>query len=161
MSLLLLSLCLITVCGFLGYRAYIIRSGSMVPVLPIGSVVIDRNTNPVDLGPGDIVTFRDPDLSNQLVTHRIQQMLRVGNQVRVITKGDANLSTERWSAAESVRLGREVVEIPYIGYWLAYTGTPNGRVVEVIAAFLWIGYLVMRWLWKPSEPKTAPRSTTL
>ena len=157
--LVLLVLIVALIAGLFGFRAYAIRSGSMVPTLPVGSLVIDRDTPPIDLSPGDIVTFKDPQLGEQLVTHRIVQMIHVDNTMDVVTRGDANLSTEQWSAPLSTKLGRVVDDIPQFGRFLLDSETPDARVVEVVLAFLWIAYLVLRWLWKPAVDPTIPHAT--
>ena len=150
-SILLVCLLLTVTAGLFGYRAYAIRSGSMVPVLPIGSLVIDREIPPLDLVPGDLVTFQDTQLGKQLVTHRIQQLLHINNRLYVITKGDANLSTERWNVPVTTNLGHVVAEAPVLGRVLLESETPHGRVIEVIVVFTWVAYLVLRWAWNATR----------
>ena len=72
-----------------GYQSLTVVSGSMVPTLGVGSVVIDEVIAPADARPGDIVTFKDPLHPRQL-THRLQKVRVEGDTFYMTTLGDAN-----------------------------------------------------------------------
>src|SRR3954464_2972625 len=57
---------IVTLPGVLGYQSLTVVSGSMVPTLGVGSVVIDDVLRITDARPGDIVTFKDPLRPRQL-----------------------------------------------------------------------------------------------
>lgn len=77
-----------------GYSLHRIISGSMVPELAIGDVIISKEVkSPSEIGIGDIITFQgDRRFENQKVTHRVLVAPYDdgrGNTV-LVTKGDAN-----------------------------------------------------------------------
>jgi signal peptidase len=133
--------------GVLGFRTLVITSGSMTPTIDVGAAVLSRSVPPLEVRPGDIVTFRDPSLGQRLVTHRVVQMRRTGQTVNFVTKGDANQTTERWSVPVSGRIGRTVVAVPEFGRLLASLTYPLARVVEILAAMMFFAFLLLRWIW--------------
>ncbi len=140
----------------LGYRPLIIRSGSMTPTIGVGAVVVSRSVSPLSVHPGEIVTFRDPALDEQLVTHRVVSMTEMGGAVHFVTKGDANRTTEHWSVPVTGSIGREVVIVPDVGRWLAALNTSLAHLVEFLVSFLLVAYLLLRWIWAPVEPSRTP-----
>ena len=89
-----------------GYWTLTVRSGSMEPTLEVGSVVINKVSSPLDVAPGDIVTFADPGRRDQLVTHRLRRMRVEGRTAYMVTRGDSNDTVERWSILTDGRIGR-------------------------------------------------------
>ena len=66
------------------YKPLIIRSDSMEPVLPVGSIVLAEKVYDTSmLKIGDIVTYKNPDIPFT-ITHRIIEVTEQG----FITKGD-------------------------------------------------------------------------
>jgi signal peptidase len=98
-----------------GYRLFAIRSGSMGPTLGVGDLIIDRETPADSLRPGQLVTFRDPDLGQQLVTHRVVSVEAKDRRLYFRTKGDANKTPEQWDVPAHSELGRTVGHVPKIG----------------------------------------------
>jgi signal peptidase len=102
-----------------GVRLYAVRTGSMTPTYPIGSVVVDAPVeSPVQVG--DVITFRTGD---GLVTHRVVAHGAVGLK----TKGDANRSPDPWTIPTDYVRGTVVAGIPYAGYALVFLQQPTGR----------------------------------
>lgn len=80
--------------SILGYYLFSIETGSMVPTLPIGSIILaQKPTDAYALAEGEIVTFISPDYGGALVTHRIFRVEGTDSHVVYITKGD-NVSNE-------------------------------------------------------------------
>ena len=71
----------------------------MEPALRTGDVSVVRSIAPLDARPGDIVTFRDPDNADRLITHRVRAMHVQGDAVVFRTRGDANNVSEHWQRA--------------------------------------------------------------
>ncbi len=69
-----------------GYTSASITSGSMMPTLRIGDVVIAVDYSDDDIAPGTIVVYEDPR-KQDLVTHRVVSVNPDGTYV---TKGDMN-----------------------------------------------------------------------
>ncbi|MCE5187838.1 MAG: signal peptidase I [Eubacteriales bacterium] len=71
----------------LGFYLFTVKTGSMVPTLPIGSyIVVQESSNPAAIEKGTIVTFRF--LDGTIVTHRIIDVRSTEEGVRYQTKGD-------------------------------------------------------------------------
>lgn len=143
--------------SLLGYRALTIRSGSMTPTIRVGDVVVDTSVAPLAVRPGDIVTFRDPAIGQQLVTHRVVSMHRAGKVVDFVTKGDANLVTERWSVPVSGHLGRKVFLIPGLGRVVAALSAKAVRVFALTLAALFIAVLGLRRIWRQPDVSVSPQ----
>ncbi len=145
----------VVVGGALGYRPLVIKSGSMVPTIGVGSVVLSASVPPSQVKPGTIVTFRDPALGQQLVTHRVVQVRRAGQTVEFVTKGDANHTTEHWTVPVSGSIGREVLVIPGLGRWLTMLNVAPARIIEILGTMVLFAFLLLRWIWFTPEPSRA------
>jgi signal peptidase I len=136
----------------LGDRSFTMRSGSMTPAIEAGDVVVTEPLPPLSVKVGDVVTFRDPEGSGRLYSHRVQSIRPVGEDVRFVTRGDANTATERWSVPADGTVGRVLYRIPKIGYALVWTGTVPVRIALIaIPALLLCGTGLAR-IWRP-RPK--------
>jgi signal peptidase len=132
-----------------GYRSFTVLSGSMVPTLQVGDVVLDEPLAPTDIRPGDVITFPDPSRGGRLVTHRAQGIRVRGGTVEVTTRGDANTGVEQWSIAATGRVGRVVVRIPWLGYVLVGARSRPGRLGLLVLPALGLGLLGLRAIWRP------------
>src|SRR5581483_9433965 len=54
---------------FLPYQALVVRSGSMAPTIPTGSIVFYRQIAAGDVKVGDVIVFSKPGDPNERVTH--------------------------------------------------------------------------------------------
>ena len=109
--------------AFLGYRPMVDRSGSMVPTIRVGDVVITEWVHADRIRPGQIVTFPQDIGRTELITHRVQHVRVVGHTVKVETKGDANISSEHWSASTNTLVGRVVWRVPWVGTLISLLGS--------------------------------------
>jgi signal peptidase len=102
-----------------GGHTLTVLSGSMVPRLPVGSVVVDKPAAPSSLQVGDIVTYHtsstDPAFPNALVTHRIIAKKRGAHGPVFTTKGDANNTADEEPVQASQIRGKLWYDVPYIG----------------------------------------------
>lgn len=70
-----------------GYSVFTVKTGSMVPTLPIGCYIVVKHAEaPETLQAGTVTTFRFED--GTIVTHRIIEVLDTDDGVRYRTKGD-------------------------------------------------------------------------
>lgn len=117
-------------------KPYVVLSGSMEPVLPVGSVVvIDQSQTAVQAG--DIAAFLK---NGQTVTHRIVEVTEKG----YITKGDANSEKDTGIVAPQKILGKVILCVPDLGFavlWIQqYKILILGTVVFLwLLAFLFLG----------------------
>jgi signal peptidase I len=138
-----------------GYHSFTVLSGSMVPALQVGDLVVDEPLAPVDIRPGDVITFPDPEQRGRLITHRAQGIRVRGGTVEVTTRGDANNSVEQWSIAATGRVGRVVYRLPWLGYVLVSARSRPGRIGLLVLPALALGLLGVRAIWRP-RPAVRP-----
>jgi signal peptidase len=135
----------------IGARSFTVLSGSMEPTIHTGDVVVVRSIAPLEARIGDVVTFRDPQNNRKLVTHRLRRVDVVDGTAAMVTKGDANNTTEKWSVSASGRIGRVQYRIPYIGrVFSSVRGRGGGFFVLLLPVILLGIYEVIR-LWRPKR----------
>ncbi|MBJ7608058.1 MAG: signal peptidase I [Candidatus Dormibacteraeota bacterium] len=77
-------------------------TGSMVPTIPIGSLVITEKVGVSSLHQGDILVFAKPTNATEVVVHRIAQISTASDgSVQIHTKGDANRVQDPWVITQS------------------------------------------------------------
>jgi signal peptidase len=130
----------------LGYRGLTVLSGSMEPAFSAGDVVVQHEVAPRSIAIGDVVTFRDPQDGDRLITHRVRGVVERDGRVEMITRGDANSRSERWSMPADGRLGRVVARVPHLGRALAWMrgGLARLALLLVVPAFLAVWALPTR-----------------
>jgi signal peptidase I len=133
--------------ALLGFRALVVRSGSMAPAIRSGDVVVTRLVRPSSVEPGDVVTFRDPSRHGDLVTHRVVQVRREGDRLAFVTRGDANNGEERWSISPDGTVGTAAFRVPQAGYVLAWLRTPVLRTALLLVSALALASLTLRRIW--------------
>lgn len=111
-----------------GYRMYIVDSGSMIPTLPINSIIIVNESIGSEIEQGDIVTYYAGS-SNTRVTHRVVEVLE--NDEGFITRGDAN-NTEDPNILDKDRIiGKLAFSIPFVGVVFRALSTELGIAILV------------------------------
>ncbi len=121
-----------------GYTSASITSGSMMPTLRIGDVVIAADHGDDEIAPGTIVVYEDPR-KHDLVTHRVVSINPDGSY---ITKGDVNGAPdpEPIPAANIKVKARWIV--PFVGLprvWASESQwTPLVLTMAATAAALWL-----------------------
>ena len=139
---------IVTLPNLFGYHSLTVVSGSMVPTLGVGSIVIDEVIAPGDARPGDIVTFKDPLHPRQL-THRLQKVRVTGDTFYMTTLGDANDVPEHWSVPRTGHIGRVLVHIPKLGYALVWAGSRYGRIGLIAIPGVILGVMELIRIWRP------------
>ena len=98
--------------SFFGIKTYVIISGSMEPSLNIGDVVIVKNVKNNALQIGDIISFRQ---GQNVITHRITDIVMVNNQKQYRTKGDNNNAEDSGTINIDIIEGKVINSIPFVG----------------------------------------------
>lgn len=132
-----------------GGRSYTVLSGSMEPQIATGDVVGEERISPVQMRSGDIVTFQDPDKPGRMITHRVRSVRERAGNFDVVTKGDANDTTERWSIAADGHLGRVRYRVGHVGYALVFLRGPAGILLLVVLPAVALGAIELRRIWGP------------
>jgi signal peptidase len=138
-----------------GFKSFTVMSGSMEPAIGTGAVVVERPIAPREARVGDVVTFKDPEGSGRLITHRVASVRLRGGTARFVTKGDANNTPERWSVPADGSIGRVAYDVPKVGYVMAYAGGRHGRILLfALPVLLLAGYELVR-IWRPERENGA------
>jgi signal peptidase len=94
-----------------GYTSASITSGSMMPTLRIGDVVIAADHGATEIAPGTIVVYEDPR-KHDLVTHRVVSINPDGSY---ITKGDVNGPNDPNPIPAANIKGKAQWIVPFVG----------------------------------------------
>lgn len=106
----------------LGYRAYIVHTGSMAPTYRPGDLVIDRPARGTPK-PGQVITFRHSADTSDVVTHRVVSVTASG---LIRTRGDANRTPDAWQIPPAMVRGSVLADIPKAGFVLVFLKQPAG-----------------------------------
>ena len=77
---------------FLGYKPFIVLSGSMEPSIMTGDLVFVKETDPDSLKVGDVIAYKS---GSAVVTHRIVEVKSENGETRYVTQGDANNAADQ------------------------------------------------------------------
>lgn len=116
----------------LPYQALVVRSGSMEPTIPTGSVVFYKKLAAAKVRVGDIIVFAKPGQPNEKVTHRVYQVGSAPTGRYFVTKGDANGTPDDWRVPATGTGWVASFHIPYAGYLLADLQSPLGKVLLLL-----------------------------
>jgi signal peptidase len=130
-------------------KSLTVMSGSMEPAIGVGDVVVARETSPMDVRSGDIVTFRDPTDHARLITHRVRGIHVRGREVLFVTRGDANTGEEHWAVPQDGVIGRVVYHIPLMGYFMVWFHSRYGILLLIVLPTLLLGASELWRLWRP------------
>lgn len=101
-------------------RSFVVLSGSMQPLFPVGSMVYAMPQ--LNYKIGDIITFKN--IAGVNVTHRISKIDKHNYQTIFITKGDANNVIDQTPVAKNKIIGKVFFFVPYIGLLVNYLKNP-------------------------------------
>ena len=132
-------------------RPLVVLSGSMEPALGTGDVSVVRTIKPLDARPGDVVTFRDPDDADRLITHRVREMHAQGSAVVFRTRGDANTASEHWQVSSTEEIGRVIYRIPKLGWALMFARSQGLFVFMLGGALALLLVLELAAIWRTEE----------
>ena len=135
-----LILVLVVVPRVTGSTPYTILTGSMVPQMPPGTIVVDRPEPFSSIRVGDVLTYQIASGEPAVVTHRVIAINVEADGSQTLTmKGDANPSPDlRHIISKQVR-GVVWYSIPYVGY-IGAVGSADGR--SIAARIIGAGLIV-------------------
>lgn len=107
-----------------GIKSFVVLSGSMEPVLPVGSIVYTKEQSTYIKG--DIISFSNG--TGQTVTHRIAEVTESG----FVTKGDANNAVDNTPVTSDQIVGSSLFTIPYVGNIMNFVRTPVGFIAFIV-----------------------------
>lgn len=117
--------------ALLDVKPLVVRSGSMEPTIATGALALSHTVAADELAVDDIVSVET--VSGTRVTHRVVEIQREGSRAFLTLKGDANGSVDQevYSVTSAERV---VLDVPYLGYIIAWTTTSSGVFLGGLAA---------------------------
>lgn len=112
---------------FMGYKPFIVLSGSMEPAVMTGDLVITQSVDPAALQAGDVIAYRYGQ--ETVITHRIRQVTEKDGLRAFITKGDANNVEDNVMPTEDLVEGKLLWTLPGIGNAAMFLQTPYGLLI--------------------------------
>ena len=112
---------------FGGHHLYIVQSGSMEPSIMAGDIIV--TSRQLTYHQNDVITFNNPDRG--VVTHRIAEIVNSGTNTSIITKGDANRSTDSDNITLDQIIGKVVLVLPRCGYLVVFSRQPLGMLILI------------------------------
>lgn len=133
---------------FLPYQALVVRSGSMEPTIPTGSVVFYRHVNAADVKVGQVIVFSKPGQPDERITHRV---FKIGSGVTgkyFVTKGDANGAPDDWRVPAVGKGWVASFHIPTLGYVLADMQSTTARLLLLLIPAVLLGIITLVEIWR-------------
>jgi len=136
---------------FLPYQALVVRSGSMSPTIPTGSIVFYHKVTAAKVKVGDIIVFDKPGQQNEKVTHRVFKISNGPTGRFFTTKGDANGTPDDWQVPAVGTGWVASFHIPGIGYALADLQSTTARLLLLLIPALLLGAITLYEIWRDRE----------
>lgn len=127
------------VSSFIGFRTFVILTGSMEPEIIPGDVIVIRNLSADKIKEQDIITYK---LDSNFITHRVIGI----NEQGFITKGDSNDVEDSNIVEKSQLIGKKVIIIPKLGYAINFLSRPliKSILIGILVFFVLLDFLDSR-----------------
>ncbi|GAB7193473.1 hypothetical protein NUM3379_41830 [Kineococcus sp. NUM-3379] len=113
----------------LGWTSNVVMTGSMMPRIHPGDVVLVQPWEASDFLLGRVTVFRDPSEPDRILVHRFVEKAPGGGW---ISRGDANQSADTAPVQASDVIGLARLRVPYVGILVVWLH--QGRYLELGAA---------------------------
>jgi len=136
------------------YPVMVVVSGSMVPTLEIGDLIIVRGVDSREITVGTIIVFHDPTnyspqlnldvlsvTGMRLIVHRVYGLEQRGDEIYFRTKGDHNSAPDPWVVPSNYVVGVVIGRIPQVGIVVMKLREPFGRGVIIVLILVLIIYM--------------------
>jgi len=136
-----------------------VSSGSMIPTLNVGDLIIVRGADPNSVTVGSIIVFHSPRDRDMLIVHRVVEINNQQGTLYFETKGDNNPTKDSWSpypgVPQSHLVGIVIGRVAYLGYVILALKEPLGMTAIVLLTALVIVYeFIVPMAKKSREPKS-------
>jgi len=136
-----------------------VSSGSMIPTLNVGDLIIVRGADPNSVTVGSIIVFHSPRDRDMLIVHRVVGINNQQGTLYFETKGDNNPTKDSWSpypgVPQSHLVGIVIGRVAYLGYVILALKEPLGMTAIVLLTALVIVYeFIVPMAKKSREPKS-------
>ncbi len=124
------------------YQLAIIKSASMEPTLPVGSLALYRPADHYQAD--DVVAYQlEREEEKELVIHRIKEVITADGAINYLVQGDANTTHLPQIIVASQIEGKLITVIPRVGELISHCQGRVGSALIVISLLL----LVLTNLW--------------
>jgi len=114
---------------FMGYKPFIVLSGSMEPEIMTGDLIVTKEIAPENIKVGDVISFRvDQDI---VVSHRVTEIQTEGG-LSFLTKGDANTGMDATQVLPEKIEGIYLWRAAGMGQFALFLQTPIGMLLFVV-----------------------------
>ncbi len=117
----------------------VVSSGSMVPTLNVGDIILVRGGDPRTVTVGMIIIFHSPYDYSMPIVHRVVAVDNEGGSIFFETKGDHNQIRDGWKVPAVNLMGIYIANIPYVGLLSLELRGPLGVTVIILLVALIIG----------------------
>lgn len=124
--------------NILGFRQYIVATGSMEPEYNVGDMIIIRETPEEEIKIGDIINYISEN-GTDTITHRVVDIIEKDGQTYYKTKGDNNNSEDSELVNYSQVKGTIVFKISKLGTIMTKLLTGTG--ITILFAVIILSYL--------------------
>ncbi|MFZ3046143.1 MAG: signal peptidase I [Desulfatirhabdiaceae bacterium] len=114
---------------FMGYKPFIVLSGSMEPTILAGDIIVTKEIAPEQIVKGDVIAFRAE--KNTVVTHRVTDV-QTANGLSFLTRGDANTGADARAVSVEELEGIYHWRVAGVGKFAMFLQTPIGMLLFVI-----------------------------
>ena len=114
----------------------VVSSGSMIPTLNVGDIIVVRGTDPSTVTVGTIIIFHSPYDYSTPIVHRVIAVDDQGGQEFFQTKGDNNAVADGWRVPTANLIGVYVAKIPYVGLLSLRLRGPLGWILIALLVML-------------------------
>jgi signal peptidase I len=128
---------------FIGNKALVIISGSMVPAISTGSVVVVRPVDANQLAIGDVIAY-SPEAGGIPIVHRIIGIREEAGARFFSTQGDANQTADAKEVALPASAWKLWYSVPWLGYVINFSFSRTGFIMMVIVPLLGLGALMLK-----------------
>ncbi len=110
-------------------NSFVVISGSMEPTLKINDLIFNIKVKEENIKKGDIISFKE---GNNVVTHRINNIVEENGKKYYETKGDNNPNVDEKMTEYDNIVGRYIFKIPKIGYSIRNMQTQIGIFAIIV-----------------------------
>lgn len=121
------------IADFMGYKPFIVMSGSMETTINIGDLVIVKKVNSSSIHTGDIIAFKN---GNIVISHRVKEVINDSGTYKFKTKGDNNNVADDFIVSSDAIEGIFVNKIPGLGSILLFLGKPIGLLMVILVIII-------------------------
>lgn len=135
----------------LHYRTATMLTGSMVPTIEPGDVIVDVQEHASDIAVGQIITYQIPVDDHRVESHRVTWVRHAADGgVLFRTKGDANNGEDPWTArAVGDQVWRVRAVVPLAGDVIRFLRRPAVNLLMARVLPLLLVASVLFSIWRP------------